>query len=88
MTAAAYRARADMSGVVQGAHAAPEEGGGDIQLVRVAREGRRVVQRTFGHRVPWREMIGARYGLDQAGRALAAVERREVTKAVIVPGAA
>jgi hypothetical protein len=42
----------------------------------------------FGHRVPWREMIGARYGLDQAGRALAAVERREVTKAVIVPGAA
>lgn len=36
-------------------------------------------------RVPWREMIGARYGLDEAGRALAAVERREVTKAVIVP---
>jgi hypothetical protein len=30
-------------------------------------------------------MIGARYGLAEAGKALAAVERREVTKAVIVP---
>jgi L-iditol 2-dehydrogenase len=39
----------------------------------------------FGDRVPWREMIGGRYGLDRAGEALAAVERREVTKAVIVP---
>jgi L-iditol 2-dehydrogenase len=38
-----------------------------------------------GHRVPWEEMIGARYGLDEANRALQAVERREVTKAVIVP---
>ncbi len=36
-------------------------------------------------RVPWRELIGARYGLEQAGEALAAVERRDVTKAVIVP---
>jgi L-iditol 2-dehydrogenase len=40
-----------------------------------------------GDRVPWREMIGGRYGLADAGRALAAVESREVTKAVIVPGA-
>lgn len=40
----------------------------------------------FGDRVPWREMIGGRYGLDRAGEALAAVERREVTKAVIIPG--
>jgi L-iditol 2-dehydrogenase len=39
----------------------------------------------FGDRVPWREMIGGRYGLADAGKALAAVERREVTKAVIVP---
>ena len=38
-----------------------------------------------GGRVPWREMIGARYGLAEAGEALGAVERREVTKAVIVP---
>ena len=36
-------------------------------------------------RIPWRDMIGARYSLDDAGRALEAVERREVTKAVIVP---
>lgn len=39
----------------------------------------------FGDRVPWREMIGGRYGLAEAGAALGAVERREVTKAVIVP---
>ena len=39
----------------------------------------------FGDRVPWREMIGGRYGLHQAGDALRAVERREVTKAVILP---
>ena len=39
----------------------------------------------FADRIPWREMIGGRYGLAQAGEALAAVERREVTKAVIVP---
>jgi len=36
-------------------------------------------------RVPWREMIGARFGLDQANEALKAVENREVTKAVIAP---
>ena len=35
--------------------------------------------------IPWREMIGARFGLAQAGEALQAVERREVTKAVIDP---
>jgi L-iditol 2-dehydrogenase len=40
----------------------------------------------FGTRVPWREMIGGRFSLADAGRALEAVERREVTKAVIVPG--
>ena len=39
----------------------------------------------FGDRVPWSEMIGGRFGLADAGKALAAVERREVTKAVIVP---
>ena len=39
----------------------------------------------FGDRVPWKEMIGGRYGLEQAGEALAAVEQRRVTKAVIVP---
>ena len=39
----------------------------------------------FGDRVPWSEMIGGRYSLADAGRALSAVERREVTKAVIVP---
>lgn len=39
----------------------------------------------FQDRVPWREMIGGRYALDRAEEALAAVERREVTKAVIVP---
>jgi L-iditol 2-dehydrogenase len=37
------------------------------------------------HRIPWREMIGARFGLAQANEALKAVEQREVTKAVIVP---
>jgi L-iditol 2-dehydrogenase len=39
-------------------------------------------------RVPWREMIGARFGLADAGQALAAVEERAVTKAIIVPGQA
>jgi len=37
------------------------------------------------HRVPWREMIGATYSLDEANEALRAVEKREVTKAVIRP---
>ena len=36
-------------------------------------------------RVPWREMIGARHGLDGAGKALDAVAGRAVTKAVIIP---
>ena len=36
-------------------------------------------------RIPWREMIGARFGLAQANEALLAVEQREVTKAVIDP---
>jgi L-iditol 2-dehydrogenase len=36
-------------------------------------------------RVPWREMIGARFDLEHAGDALAAVEQRTVTKAIIVP---
>jgi len=44
----------------------------------------RVAARHAGH-VPWREMIGARYGLDDANAALSAVEQRTVTKAVIVP---
>lgn len=37
------------------------------------------------HRIPWREMIGATYSLEQANEALKAVEKREVTKAVIRP---
>ena len=36
-----------------------------------------------GHRIPWREMAARRYGIDRAGEGLAAVERREVLKAVI-----
>lgn len=43
-----------------------------------------VAARHAGH-VPWRDMIGARYGLDDAGAGLEAVARRDVTKAVIVP---
>ena len=38
-----------------------------------------------GSRVPWREMVSRGYGLHEANEALAAVERREVTKALIVP---
>ncbi|MEO6443631.1 MAG: zinc-binding dehydrogenase [Gemmatimonadaceae bacterium] len=38
-----------------------------------------------GLRVPWREMVGQRYSLEEASLALGAVERREVTKAIIVP---
>jgi len=38
-------------------------------------------------RVPWREMVTARFGLDRAGEAVAAVERQTVLKALIVPGA-
>lgn len=40
-----------------------------------------------GSRVPWREMIGGRFGLAQAADALRAVEQRTVTKAVITPNA-
>lgn len=43
------------------------------------------IAQRFGERIPWREMIGATFGLADAGKALAAVENREVTKAVIVP---
>ncbi|MFN8580493.1 MAG: zinc-binding dehydrogenase [Gemmatimonadaceae bacterium] len=39
----------------------------------------------FGHRVPWRDMVASRFTLTDAGKALAAIERRELTKAVIVP---
>ncbi|HEX9893343.1 MAG TPA: zinc-binding dehydrogenase [Gemmatimonadales bacterium] len=34
-------------------------------------------------RIPWRDLAAARYPLERAGEALAAVERREVLKAVI-----
>jgi threonine dehydrogenase-like Zn-dependent dehydrogenase len=40
---------------------------------------------TFGDRVPWRDMVTARYPLEQAGQALAAVESRSAIKALIVP---
>ena len=39
----------------------------------------------FGDRVPWGEMVSNRYGLEQAGDALAAVESRRAIKALIVP---
>ncbi len=38
-----------------------------------------------GDRIPWREMVERRYTLEEAQEALTAVERREVTKAIIVP---
>jgi threonine dehydrogenase-like Zn-dependent dehydrogenase len=41
----------------------------------------------YAQRIPWSEMIGARFGLGQANEALSAVANREVTKAVIVPNA-
>ena len=37
-------------------------------------------------RIPWREMVSRAYGLHEVNEALAAVERREVTKALITPG--
>jgi threonine dehydrogenase-like Zn-dependent dehydrogenase len=40
----------------------------------------------FGGRVPWREMVSARYRLDDANAALEAVASREVVKALIAPG--
>jgi hypothetical protein len=36
-------------------------------------------------RLPFADVIGARYGLQDAGRALADVEALRVTKAVIMP---
>ncbi len=39
----------------------------------------------FGDRFAWTDIISARYGLGDAGAALAAVESREVVKALIVP---
>jgi L-iditol 2-dehydrogenase len=39
----------------------------------------------FGGRVPWRDMAARSFSLDQAGQALAAVERRDVVKAIILP---
>jgi D-arabinose 1-dehydrogenase-like Zn-dependent alcohol dehydrogenase len=40
-----------------------------------------------GDHVPWREMVSATYRLEQAGDALAAVERQDVLKALIAPNA-
>lgn len=40
----------------------------------------------FGDRVPWRKLAERKYSLSQASDGLAAVERREVVKAVIIPG--
>lgn len=39
----------------------------------------------FQTRIPWREMVSARYQLDRAGAALAAVEAQTVLKALIAP---
>ncbi|MGI4791952.1 MAG: zinc-binding dehydrogenase [Janthinobacterium lividum] len=39
----------------------------------------------FGNRFAWTDIISRRYSLEQAGAALAAVESREVVKALIVP---
>jgi hypothetical protein len=39
-----------------------------------------------GDRLPFESVIGGRYGLEQAGDALADVEALRVTKAIIVPG--
>ena len=39
----------------------------------------------FQHRVPWREMVSARFDLAHAGDALAQVERQAILKALIVP---
>jgi D-arabinose 1-dehydrogenase-like Zn-dependent alcohol dehydrogenase len=38
-----------------------------------------------GDRIPWREMVSRTYALADAGEALAAVERRDVLKALIAP---
>jgi L-iditol 2-dehydrogenase len=39
----------------------------------------------FGERVPWKEMVGGRFGLSQAGEALAAIAAQSMTKAIIDP---
>jgi len=39
----------------------------------------------FGAMKPWREMVSGRFGLEQAGDALKAVEERTAIKALIVP---
>lgn len=39
----------------------------------------------FQHRVPWRELVSARFPLARAGEALAQVEGQQVLKALIVP---
>ena len=39
----------------------------------------------FQHRVPWRELVSGRFGLEEAGDALARVERQAVLKALIAP---
>ena len=39
----------------------------------------------YQERFPWKEMVTRRYTIDQANDALAAVEKREVVKALIVP---
>ena len=39
----------------------------------------------FGDRFAWTDIISARYSLEDAGAALAAVESREVVKALIMP---
>ena len=38
-----------------------------------------------GERLPWIEAVSARYPLERANDALAAVANREVVKAIIVP---
>ncbi|MBM4187296.1 MAG: zinc-binding dehydrogenase [Gemmatimonadetes bacterium] len=39
----------------------------------------------FGDRIPWRELVSARYDLSRAGQALADVEAQRVLKALITP---
>ena len=39
----------------------------------------------FGDRIPWRELAGRRYPLEETAQALAAVEAREVLKAIVAP---
>jgi hypothetical protein len=38
-----------------------------------------------GGLLPWREAVTARFGLDEANEALAAVAERRVVKALMVP---